>query len=148
MRQSDLDAVTAVEERSLSPWSREQLAAELANHLGWQLVAEDLERCRLVGYICGRSLPPEAELFKLAVLPEYRRQGIGSRLLDEAEKLLQEKNVQQCHLELRQSNLAAARLYEKAGFGEAYRRKRYYADPQEDAVVMVKIWEREFDEKH
>lgn len=138
----------AVEQTTISPWTRKQLAAELENPLGWQLVAEDLDHRRLAGYICGRSLPPEAELFKLAVLPECRRQGIGSRLLAEAEKLLREKNVRHCHLELRQSNLAAAKLYEKAGFGEAYRRKRYYADPREDAVVMVKIWEREFDEKH
>lgn len=138
MAPADLDAVMAIEQGVLSAWTDAQLAAELAQDLGWQLVAEEKERSRLVGYICGRIVPPEAEIFKIAVLPEYRRQGVGRMLLRRAVSLLRQKGVRKCFLELRQSNLAAKALYEAAGFVGISVRKAYYAEPREDAVVMIK----------
>ncbi len=138
MAPSDLDAVMAIEQGALSAWTGAQMAAEQAQDLGWQLVAEEKERSRLVGYICGRIVPPEAEIFKLAVLPEYRRQGIGRMLLRGAVSLLRQKGIRKCFLELRQSNLAARGLYEDAGFVGISVRKAYYAEPREDAVIMIK----------
>lgn len=138
MAPADFDAVMAIEQGVLSAWTAAQLAAELEQEPGWQLVAEEKERFRLVGYICGGLVPPEAEIFKIAVLPECRRQGVGRMLLQGAESLLRQRGARECFLELRQSNLAARALYEAAGFVGISVRKAYYAEPREDAVVMIK----------
>ena len=75
----------------------------------------------------------EAHILHMAVDPAFRRQGIGKLMLEEALKTDASKFI----LEVRESNSPARSLYESFGFKEAYRRKKYYNDNDEDALVMI-----------
>lgn len=88
--------------------------------------------CRLLGYALLRVLD-DAELLQIGVEETCRRQGIGRKLMQEVLRLSCGKNL---FLEVREGNEAARQLYVRCGFSEIGRRKRYYADPQEDAVLM------------
>ena len=94
------------------------------------LVAEEPETDAVAGFAVASLLAPQAELESIAVAAEWQRRGVGGRLLKAmVEKLLTEQ-VTEVILEVRASNRAAQ------GFKETERRPRYYADPQEDAVLM------------
>jgi ribosomal-protein-alanine N-acetyltransferase len=80
---------------------------------------------------------PEWELENIAVLPEFRRHGLGRRLLSALIKQARLQGAERIFLEVRVSNLAAIRLYELAGFQQLGRRKGYYLNPTEDALILV-----------
>jgi ribosomal-protein-alanine N-acetyltransferase len=91
---------------------------------------------KVCGYVIALAAGPEWELENIIVDPAMRRSGLGSQLLS---ALLAEACVQGCKrmlLEVRESNLAALKLYEKHGFQESGRRTGYYGNPPEDAIVM------------
>jgi [ribosomal protein S18]-alanine N-acetyltransferase len=132
----DLDAVMEIEHSSFSiPWSREAFYNEIEqNHLSTYLVAEDGER--IAGY-CGVWLVvDEAHITNVAVLPEYRGQGIGEDLMMRIMEISKEVGARVMTLEVRVSNVSAKGLYRKMGFQDGGIRKRYYSDNQEDALVM------------
>jgi [ribosomal protein S18]-alanine N-acetyltransferase len=92
------------------------------------IVAEDGES--LAGFVVWRrSAPDEIEVLNIAVVPAFRRRGIAKALLDRLPKA-------EVFLEVRESNLAARRLYHAAGFHEAGLRRGYYQNPPEGAIVM------------
>ena len=91
----------------------------------------------MLGPVGPGYVPPEAEILKVAVLPEMRAQGIGRMLADQLIRALRDKGVGVLHLEVRESNRAARILYETCGFRHAGRRPGYYSDPREDAVLMT-----------
>jgi [ribosomal protein S18]-alanine N-acetyltransferase len=91
-------------------------------------------RC-LQGFLVARNVGAEWELENIAVAPSARRKGFGWRLLNALLAGARETNSSSVFLEVRESNAAARSLYEKAGFEKAGRRKSYYADPIEDAVL-------------
>ena len=136
MRPEDIPAAVALEQGSLTAWSPQHLEDEFHQSAGFQLAARDPATGKLLGLVCGRLAADEAEILKLAVAPEVRRQGIGARLLDAALHRCREKGAAACFLELRVSNTAAKRLYEKKGFNRVGTRRGYYAGPTEDAVMM------------
>ena len=140
----DVGPVLTLEADSPSAWDLKQLEDELAQPNGFQLVllAEGSEK--IMAYVCGRLMADEAEIIKLGVIRSYRRQGIGSRLLDAAFNYCSEKGVKNCFLELRARNKAARKLYEKKGFFAVGRRKNYYGTPLDDAVVMQRIIDNQF----
>ncbi len=74
---------------------------------------------------------------RIAVLPEYRKNGIAHRLLEMAVEAAKIKQIGELSLEVRASNSAARRLYEKFGFTLAGKRPNYYRDPKEDAAVYI-----------
>ena len=114
-------------------WSRASIAAELDKAGAYCAVAVDEDR--VVGYIAYEVILDEGSLVELAVLPEYRRKGIGRRL---AELMLTScEGVRTVCLEVRASNTAAVALYEVMGFERISVRRDYYDDPKEDAVIMV-----------
>ncbi|MBQ6801946.1 MAG: ribosomal protein S18-alanine N-acetyltransferase [Oscillospiraceae bacterium] len=88
------------------------------------------------GYIGGRTVAGETEIFNVAVLPEFRRKGIGKALIEEFIKTAIEKETRVIFLEVRTSNLPAINLYEKCGFVFCGIRKDYYDDPKENAILM------------
>ncbi len=95
------------------------------------LVAEDEGLVR--GFVASRQTAPgEREILFIAVDPAYRRRGIAKRLLEH--ELTASRG--EWFLEVRESNLAARRLYESLGFQIAGRRENYYPDPPESAIVM------------
>jgi [ribosomal protein S18]-alanine N-acetyltransferase len=99
------------------------------------LVAEDSER-RLVGFGVMVLIPPQAELEAIAVTGESQRQGIARNLLSDLLTGLKRFHITEVILEVRESNLAARAFYRSSGFVESGWRRGYYADPQEDALLM------------
>jgi len=91
---------------------------------------------RVMGFIVGRGLGEEWEIENIAVSGPARRRGLGSHLLGEFLHHAQSNGGREVFLEVRESNHAARTLYEKWAFIEAGRRKSYYQDPPEDALVL------------
>jgi [ribosomal protein S18]-alanine N-acetyltransferase len=136
MTVDDLDAVMDIEMKSFSiPWSRDAFLNEIEqNHLSTYLVVEDGDH--VAGY-CGVWLVvDEAHITNVAVLPEYRGQGLGESLMRKIMGIATQFGARVMTLEVRVSNIAAQHLYRKLGFQDGGIRKRYYSDNQEDALVM------------
>ena len=89
----------------------------------------------LLGFLVARHLPPEWELENIVVAPLARRKGLGGRLMDALLAAARQTNSSSVFLEVRESNAAARTLYEKAGFEQTGRRKSYYTNPMEDALL-------------
>lgn len=109
-------------------WSDTALASHETS-FGARTIAAYLDGV-FAGYLLGTVNPPEGEVYRVAVLPEFRQRGIGERLL--CAFLV---DVPVCFLEVRESNLAARALYEKQGFTLVGVRKKYYKNPMEDACI-------------
>ena len=93
----------------------------------------------IVGYIMATTIPPEAELLKIAVLPKFRGEGIGEKLFSHLITNLKFQGIDKLFLEVRSENFAALNLYKKMGFAQIGIRKKYYKNPSDDAVVMEKL---------
>ncbi len=91
---------------------------------------------QIIGYICFWVVLDEAHLANLAVAPEARRQGVAAFLLKTMIRYLRARGVKQILLEVRERNKAALSLYHKFGFKIDGRRKGYYSDTKEDAILM------------
>ena len=98
------------------------------------LVAED--GAGIVGYIIGRSVIDQGEILNLGVTLPARRRGIGAALVRQLLAAFSLAGAREAFLEVRESNLAAQRLYQSFGFREVGRRRRYYRRPVEDAVIL------------
>lgn len=90
-----------------------------------------------VAYFIGRLIAPEGELYRIATSPQKRHRGIAYRLLDYAVKTSRGKGLETLFLEVRESNIAAISLYRSYGFKTISKRKEYYRNPTEDALIMV-----------
>jgi [ribosomal protein S18]-alanine N-acetyltransferase len=90
----------------------------------------------LIGIGCLWAILEEAHIIMLAIHPQFQRQGLGQALLLALLKSACDRQLERSTLEVRDSNLAAVSLYKKFGFKEAGRRKKYYEDTGEDALVM------------
>ena len=135
LHDSDLSGVLAIEQYAMTgPWTETQIRSELTAANGVALAAVcDKELC---GYVFFRKCPPECELLHLAVAPAWRRQGVGGALLRHGLRRLAGEGCTVCFLEVRPSNEVARQLYAHAGFIETGRRKHYYSQPVEDALLM------------
>ena len=136
MRPEDIPAILELEADALGSWSQEHLEDELRQPSGFQFVVSDEANGKMLALICGRVMADEAEILKLTVVKNARRKGVGFSLLDFALKYCRTKGAKNCFLELRASNTAARKLYEKIGFFIAGTRKGYYENPREDALLM------------
>jgi len=94
-----------------------------------------------IGFLVARRVAAEWELENIVVAPASRGLGIGKRLLDALVARAREAGGEAVFLEVRESNAGARKLYEKAGFGQTGRRKLYYCDPLEDAILYRKALE-------
>lgn len=92
----------------------------------------------LVGYISGLGVADEVEIHSLAVSPDWRRRGLGSRLLEAALSAAAAGGARHAFLEVRESNLAARQFYAARGFMEQRRRPRYYPDTGEAALILAR----------
>lgn len=92
---------------------------------------------KVAGFVIGHQIREEWEIENVAVAPEARRKGVAEGLLREFMRMAGQRGCHTIFLEVRESNLAARALYEKCGFLESGRRKMYYADPPEDARVLI-----------
>ena len=121
------------------PWSEKSVASELDNIWALWLVA--VEDDRVIGYIGSQTSIDETDVMNVAVHPDYRRQGIAEALIASLLNDLKEQGSHSLTLEVRASNVPAITLYEKLGFAEVGRRKNYYRNPKEDALILRKEWE-------
>ena len=120
------------------PWSERSVASELENKLSCWLVV--MEEERVAGYIGSQTVCGETDMMNVAVHPDHRRKGIAEALIL---GLIEELKTMESHcltLEVRASNVPAISLYEKLGFSEIGRRKNYYRNPKEDALILRKEW--------
>ena len=133
----DLPAVQLIERSSFTtPWPAHAYRQELeANRLAHYLVATI--GGEIVAYGGIWLMVDEAHVTTFAVHPRYRRRRIGERLLLSLLDLSVDRHAREATLEVRLSNLAARRLYEKYGFRPVGIRPRYYSDNQEDALIMT-----------
>ena len=144
MTEHDLLEVVEIEEASgLSRWGWSAYYAELQgrnSHL--MLVAridahEKSRRSKLAGYIVARLGSDELHINNVAVREDFRRRSVGRRLLNRILEEGKKSGAIAAYLELRAGNHAALALYQESGFRVTSRRKNYYSDPVEDALVMI-----------
>nr|WP_281177432.1 ribosomal protein S18-alanine N-acetyltransferase [Pseudoxanthomonas dokdonensis] len=137
LRESDLDAVMAIELRAYPfPWTRGIFRDCLkAGYPSWAL----LEHGLLIGYGLISVAADEAHILNVCVAPERQGRGLGRQLLRALVQLAREHRAGRVFLEVRPSNPGAITLYHSEGFNEIGRRPRYYPshDGREDALVMA-----------
>ena len=137
MSQEDVEEVARLEKICFSdPWSKETFVEELGLKLAIPLVAKLGEK--MVGYTCLWHLDDQLEIANIAVSPDYRKEGIGEKMMRRIQREAKERNCKSIILTVRESNVAAISLYTKFDFVEVGRRKKYYRMPTEDALTMVK----------
>jgi ribosomal-protein-alanine N-acetyltransferase len=131
---ADLPQIIVIERRAFpTPWSLAMFVLELSKSSGWCLAA--LRGEALVGYLVCSRYDTVWHIMNVAVDPAYRRQGIATALLTGLIERINDTRAR-FTLEVRESNTGAIALYERYGFRAAGRRRRYYQDNGEDAVIM------------
>jgi ribosomal-protein-alanine N-acetyltransferase len=140
MTRADLDEVLAIERVSfVTPWSRGAFLYELErNRVArcWVTRREGEGGQRVLGYLCVWEIGVELHITNLAVHPEARRQGIAGALLSGMIDDARRRGITLVFLEVRPTNVEALGLYERLGFRIVGRRRGYYFDTGEDALVM------------
>lgn len=136
MVRADLAEVLDLEGKAFDdPWTQAHFEGELNN----PHATIDLLRApdgSLLGYVAYWIIVDEAQLLDVAVHPDFRRRGLGRRLVTRLVAQSAKADCQLIVLEVRRSNTAAVKLYESLGFEAVSIRKRYYAKSGEDAIVM------------
>lgn len=136
MDRSHLPAVAEIERQCFSrPWTEEMIAQELYNDLSSLVVAEG-EYGAVLGYGLVKAVLDEGCLEKIAVAPDARRQGVAAAILG-AFLRYGRAHLAFLTLEVREKNAPAIALYQKFGLQVVGRRKNYYADLKEDAILMT-----------
>lgn len=139
MTAAQVSQVAALEKCCFAdPWSENSVASELENQLSLWLVAMDGER--LAGYVGSQTVLGESDMMNVAVDGDYRRQGVGKMLIETLVEHLKARGSHCLTLEVRDSNTPARNLYASLGFSQIGRRKNYYRNPREDALILRKEW--------
>ena len=134
---ADLPAMMGLEKRAATAahWSAEQYEALFHASDPGRVALIMEEEAELHGFVIARVVAEEWEIENIAIAGPARRRGRGTRLLGELLDLARAKGAMAVFLEVRESNQAARALYEKWAFLESGRRRGYYADPKEDAIL-------------
>jgi [ribosomal protein S18]-alanine N-acetyltransferase len=131
----DLPAVVAIEKESYTvPWSEATFRGLLRRRDAELIVAES--HGIVIAYAIFWCVIDQSELGNVAVTAKWRGRGIGERLVAEVLRRAGQRGVREVYLEVRPSNEVARRLYERFGFSQVGRRRNYYQEPVEDALVM------------
>lgn len=136
MAQNDLDKVLEIEKQSfVNPVSKNKLIKEISyNHLAryYIMLLDDI----IIGYFGMWIISDEGHILNIAIDPKYRGKGYGNDLIIELIKIAKENLVNKLTLEVRETNDPAKNLYKKYNFKVLGRRKDYYREPTEDALIM------------
>ena len=136
MEESHIPLAAALERECFAcPWSEQSLREGMRGEHAHYLAA--LEQGTLIGYLGISQVADQADIANIAVLPAHRRQGAAHALLARAETGAILRGCEEIRLECREGNAAALALYRSRGYREVGRRRRYYHDPEEDAVLMT-----------
>jgi ribosomal-protein-alanine N-acetyltransferase len=129
---SDVPWIMQIEQNSFTePWQDSSFKDEITDHEVF-VISYNQE---LIGYICGWKILDEYNITNLAIRSDLRKKGLGDLLVSYVMSLHRE-DCSLIYLEVRESNLAARKLYKKRGFKIIGIRKNYYSDPSEDAILM------------
>ena len=132
-----LDDILKIENLCFSPpWTEGQLLSEMESEYG--IIFAAFDEAKLCAFSVMHLAGDQAELYQIATLPEERGKGIANMLMEKGNVLAKEQNAESIFLEVRVSNAPAIALYEKHGFENLGIRKKYYTDPIEDAMIMVR----------
>lgn len=135
MEEKDVDEVLHISNLSLKEsWSRESLLKEVTNPLAKYFLIKDDKT--ILGFAGVWIIFDEGHITNVAIHPEYRGKGLGEYLMNSLIEGCKSLKCNSITLEVRESNLPALKLYEKLGFKVAGKRKRYYSDNGEDAIIM------------
>jgi len=137
---ADIEALTALENRCFArPWGRLSFEGELAGRdSGCRVVRATAPAGdeALIAYLFYRFIADEVHIYRIAVSPEWRRQGIGSQLVGECLQGARHRGMTAAVLEVRPSNTDAVALYRRFGFQVIATRPGYYTDRREDALIL------------
>jgi [ribosomal protein S18]-alanine N-acetyltransferase len=135
----DLPSLMAVEKDALTAvdWSLEQYQSAWSEFGPQRMLLVIEEDSTIQGFLAARGVDQEWEIENLAIATSVRRRGLGARLLGHFLNLVRRQSGASVFLEVRESNRAARGLYEHCGFIESGRRKNYYRNPKEDAVLYA-----------
>src|SRR5881628_2233546 len=141
MSPEDIPGVLEIESVSFpTPWSESAFRYELQeNPYASLFVAKTRENSRVFAFACVWIVDQEMKINNIAVRPEYRARGVGGRFLKFLMDYAASQGCREVALEVRPSNEVALHLYRNSGFAPIGRRKQYYSDTHEDAIVM---WRR------
>ena len=132
---NDIEELYEVELTSFTdPWSKESFKDELNNEIAHYLVGSINNK--VVAYIGAWFILDEANITNVAVKADFRRQKIAKQLITAFIVLAKKHQITSITLEVRASNIPAQSLYQQFGFEKQGLRKRYYADNNEDAIIM------------
>ena len=139
-REDDLEAIIRIQRKApqAAQWTAADYATLASDPLELILVAE-LDRVNspaVAGFAAFHHVIDEAELRNMAVDPAHQGQGVGIKLVAEGRRRLLKLGVKRIFLEVRASNITAQRLYFSTGFILHSRRRDYYRDPPEDALIL------------
>ena len=133
----DLDQVVEIENSLFSvPWSKEGFFTFLIKDESMFFVVE--EKGKILGYCSMQIVLDEGDILNVAVRRERQKEGIGYFLVDSMLMMAEARGVRTVHLEVREGNDTARRLYQRLGFTEDGLRENYYTDPLENAVLMTR----------
>lgn len=134
----DIRVLMAIEKQAptAAHWSEEQYRAALEPGAVPERLCLVAEETEVLGFIVARVLGEEWEIENVIVASSRQRRGTGLRLVEELLQQAKMRGARYVFLEVRESNQAARRLYAKSGFVEEGRRKSYYRDPEEDALLF------------
>ncbi len=136
MTVEDIPAVVQLDQISFSlPWPERSFRFELTDNAASRSWVAEVDR-RVVGMIVGWMLVDEMHIATIATHPDFRRQGIARKLLSHTLSYAIDEGAQSSFLEVRESNLAAQEMYHQFGYQATGRRRRYYRDNDEDAILM------------
>ena len=132
---NDIEELYEVELTSFTdPWSKESFKDELNNEIAHYLVGSINNK--IIAYIGAWFILDEAHITNVAVKSDFRRQKIAKQLITAFIVLAKKHQITSITLEVRASNIPAQSLYQQFGFEKQGLRKRYYADNNEDAIIM------------
>lgn len=133
----DLDQVVDIEQKLFSvPWTKEGFLTYLMKKDTMFFVVEEKER--ILGYCSMMTVLDEGDILNVAVRSDRQKEGIGQFLVDSMLRMAEMQGIRLVHLEVRQGNGTARRLYQRLGFKEDGLRRDYYENPVENAVLMTK----------
>lgn len=139
MNENHVSQIAEIEKLCFSaPWTEDGIKEELGNENSHFLSAVCGEK--ILGYIGVQEICGEAYIANVAVRPEYRRMGLGERLISEATEGAKTRLCEFITLEVRKSNAPAIALYRKEGYNIAGERKNFYSDPVENGLIMTKYF--------
>jgi ribosomal-protein-alanine N-acetyltransferase len=136
MKEDDLERIMKIEQVSFpTPWSQHAFLTELTENEYARYFCLEMDK-QVIGYMGLWFILEEGHITNVAIAPEFRGQHLGEFLMSSVMQKMKAEGMERMTLEVRTSNLKAQRLYERLGFVLAGKRKGYYSDNLEDALIM------------